>query len=68
MTWQWLSARVNSRQLILAGPIRIKVPTTVWPWVPTLVRIIFEQSDAKSVRAQHAQVGQALEKQIARWF
>jgi putative transposase len=31
------------------------------PWLPTLVRTIFEQPGAASVRAQHAQVVQALE-------
>src|SRR5262249_30298939 len=31
------------------------------PWVATLVRTIFEQPDAASVRAQHAQVVAALE-------
>ena len=39
MTWQWLSARVNSLQLILAEPILTKVPKTAWPWASTLVRI-----------------------------
>ena len=38
-----------------------KVPKSAQPWVSTLVRTIFEQSDAASVRAQHAQVVTALE-------
>jgi putative transposase len=32
------------------------VPKSAQPWVANLVRTIFEQSDAASVRAQHAQV------------
>jgi putative transposase len=38
-----------------------KVPKSAQPWVSTLVRTIFEQPDATSVRAQHAQVVTALE-------
>src|SRR5215469_14125850 len=38
-----------------------KVPRSAQPWVSTLVRTIFEQPDAASVRAQHAQVTAALE-------
>ena len=38
-----------------------RVPKTAQPWVSTLVRTIFEQPDAASVRAQHAQVVAALE-------
>src|SRR5207344_3082201 len=38
-----------------------KVPRSAQPWVSTLVRTIFEQPDAASVRAQHAQVITALE-------
>ncbi len=38
-----------------------KVPKSAQPWVATLVRTIFEQPDAASVRAQHAQVVTALE-------
>ena len=38
-----------------------RVPKTAQPWVSTLVRTIFEQPDAASVRAQHAQVVTALE-------
>jgi putative transposase len=37
------------------------VPKSAQPWVSTLVRTIFEQPDAVSVRAQHAQVVTALE-------
>ena len=40
------------------------MPKTAQPWVPALVRTIFEQPDAKSVRAQHAQVVQALEAKL----
>jgi putative transposase len=38
-----------------------KVPKSAQPWVSTRVRTIFEQPDAASVRAQHAQVVTALE-------
>ena len=38
-----------------------KVPKPAQPWVLTLVRTIFEQPDAASVHAQHAQVVTALE-------
>jgi transposase-like protein len=38
-----------------------KVPRSAQPWVSTLVRTIFEQPDAASVRAQHHQVVSALE-------
>jgi putative transposase len=38
-----------------------RVPKSAQPWVSTLVRTIFEQPGAASVRAQHAQVVSALE-------
>ena len=38
-----------------------RAPKSAQPWVSTLVRTIFEQPDAASVRAQHAQVLTALE-------
>jgi len=41
-----------------------RVPKTAQPWVSTLVRTIFEQPDAASVRAQHAQVVAALEAKL----
>ena len=41
-----------------------RVPKTAQPWVSTLVRTIFEQPDATSVRAQHAQVTAALEAKL----
>ena len=41
-----------------------RVPKTAQPWVSTLVRTIFEQPDAASVRAQHAQVVAALEARL----
>ena len=37
-----------------------RVPKSAQPWVSTLVRTIFEQPDAASVHAQHAQVVTAL--------
>ena len=39
-----------------ARNLATKVPKSAQPWVATLVRTIFEQPDAASVRAQHAQV------------
>ena len=44
-----------------ARNLATKVPKSAQPWVPTLVRTIFEQPDAASVRARHAQVVTALE-------
>ena len=44
-----------------ARNLATKVPKSAQPWVSTLVRTIFEQPDAASVRAQHAQVVGALE-------
>jgi len=44
-----------------ARNLATKVPRSAQPWVATLVRTIFEQPDAASVRAQHAQVVSALE-------
>jgi putative transposase len=41
-----------------------KVPKSAQPWVSTLVRTIFEQPDAASVRGQHAQVVAALEAKL----
>ena len=41
-----------------------RVPKSAEPWVATLVRTIFEQPDAASVRAQHAQVVTALESKF----
>ncbi len=41
-----------------------RVPKTAQPWVPTLVRTIFEQPDPASVRAQHAQVVAALKAKL----
>src|SRR5438552_2605808 len=38
-----------------------RVPKSAQPWVATLVRAIFEQPDAASARAQHAQVVTSLE-------
>ena len=40
------------------------MPKSAQPWVSTLVRTIFEQPDAASVRAQHAQVVAALEAKL----
>ncbi|WP_328855845.1 IS256 family transposase [Microbispora hainanensis] len=37
------------------------VPKTAQPWVATMLRTVFEQPDAASVRAQHRHVVQALE-------
>ena len=44
-----------------ARNLATKVAKSAQPWVSTLVRTIFEQPDAASVRAQHHQVVTALE-------
>lgn len=38
-----------------------KVPKSAQPWVATLVRTVFAETDAAAVRARHAWVLQALE-------
>ena len=52
----WQRCRTHYHRNLLT-----KVPKSAQPWVSTLVRTIFEQPDAASVRAQHAQVVSALE-------
>ena len=47
-----------------ARNLATKVPKSAQPWVATLVRTIFEQPDAASVRAQHVQVVAALEAEL----
>jgi Transposase, Mutator family len=54
----WLRCRTHYRNLLT------RVPKSAQPWVSTLVRTIFEQPDAASVRAQHAQVVRALEAKL----
>ena len=55
----WQRCRTHYHRNLLT-----KVPKTAQPWVSTLVRTIFEQPDADSVRAQHAQVVAALEAKL----
>jgi len=55
----WQRCRTHYHRNLLT-----KVPKTAQPWVSTLVRTIFEQPDAASVRAQHAQVVKALEAKL----
>ena len=52
----WQRCRTHYHRNLLT-----RVPKSAQPWVSTLVRTIFEQPDTASVRAQHAQVVQALE-------
>jgi putative transposase len=52
----WQRCRTHYHRNLLT-----RVPKSAQPWVSTLVRTIFEQPDAASVRAQHAQVVAALE-------
>jgi transposase-like protein len=47
-----------------ARNLATRVPKSAQPWVSTLVRTIFEQPDAASVQAQHAQVVAALEAKL----
>jgi putative transposase len=55
----WQRCRTHYHRNLLT-----RVPKTAQPWVSTLVRTIFEQPDAASVRAQHAHVVQALEAKL----
>jgi transposase-like protein len=57
----WQRCRTHYHRNLLT-----RVPKSAQPWVPTLVRTIFEQPDAASVRAQHAQVVSALEARLPR--
>jgi putative transposase len=52
----WQRCRAHYHRNLLT-----RVPKSAQLWVSTLVRTIFEQPDAASVRAQHAQVVTALE-------
>ena len=52
----WQRCRTHYHRNLLT-----RVPKSAQPWVSTLVRTIFEQPDAASVRAQHGQVVTALE-------
>jgi putative transposase len=52
----WQRCRTHYHRNLLT-----RVPKSAQPWVSTLVRTIFEQPDAASVRAQHGQVVKALE-------
>jgi putative transposase len=52
----WQRCRTHYHRNLLT-----RVPKSAQPWVSTLVRTIFEQPDAGSVRAQHHQVVSALE-------
>jgi transposase-like protein len=52
----WQRCRTHYHRNLLT-----RVPKSAQPWVSTLVRTIFEQPDAASVRAQHAQVVTALQ-------
>jgi putative transposase len=54
VSWQRCQTRYHRNLLT-------RVPKSAQPWVPALVRTIFEQPDAASVRAQHAQAVTALE-------
>jgi putative transposase len=55
----WQRCRTHYHRNLLT-----KVPKSAQPWVSTLVRTIFEQPDAASVRAQHGQVVRALEAKL----
>lgn len=55
----WQRCRAHYHRNLLT-----RVPKSARPWVPTLARTIFEQPDAASVRAQHAQVARALEAKL----
>jgi Transposase, Mutator family len=56
--------QVDSLRVHYHRNLLTRVPKSAQPWVSTLVRTIFEQPDAASVRAQHAQVLRALEAKL----
>src|ERR687885_840892 len=53
---QWQRCRTHYLRNLLA-----KVPRSAQPWVATMVRTIFDQPDAASVRAQFGRVVEAIE-------
>ena len=55
----WQRCRTHYHRNLLT-----RVPKTAQPWVSTLVRIIFEQPDADSVRGPHGDVAAALEAKL----
>src|SRR6202008_84550 len=55
----WQRCRTHYHRNLLT-----RVPKSAQPWVSTLVRTIFEQPEAASVRAQHAQAVAALEAKL----
>ena len=57
----WQRCRTHYHRNLLT-----KVPKSAQPWVSTLVRTIFEQPDAASVRTRHGQVVTALEAKFPR--
>jgi putative transposase len=55
----WQRCRTHYHRNLLT-----RVPKSAQPWVSTLVRTIFEQPGAASVKAQHAAVVRALEAKL----
>jgi putative transposase len=55
----WQRCRTHYHRNLLT-----RVPKSAQPWVSTLVRTIFEQPDAASVKSQHAAVVRALEAKL----
>jgi putative transposase len=55
----WQRCRTHYHRNLLT-----RVPKSAQPWVPALVRTIFEQPGPASVRAQHAHVVEALEAKL----
>ena len=55
----WQRCRTHYHRNLLT-----RVPKSAQPWVATMLRTVFEQPDAASVRAQHAQVVEALEEKF----
>jgi putative transposase len=57
----WQRCRTHYHRNLLT-----RVPKTTQPWVPAMIRAIFEQPDPDSVRVQHTHVVQALEAELPR--
>ena len=59
----WQRCRTHYAAILL-----VVIPKSSWPWVKTLLGIVFDQPDAESVHAQFDRVLDALEHKLPRSF